>query len=104
MRDVSNQIPGDPKTFDELSIERQEHVLNWIAANLIQIKSFNYLHSSYGLKHMYQSVFSPEDRYLTNGEFRGAMLKAGFKKSVAADGKWYFNLSNRSPGLSRPKP
>ncbi|MBM6357241.1 hypothetical protein H6K10_03780 [Staphylococcus epidermidis] len=49
-----------------------------------KIKTFNTRRTSYGLKHVferrYRKVLSGtfESSYVTNGQFKGVMLKAGF--------------------------
>ena len=90
---------NDPRAFDELSKEEQAILLSWIKRNFIMIETFNVKHSSYDLKH----VFENEGVYITNGQFKGAMLKAGFSvKDMKAD-NWNFNISQKSPGIQRMK-
>ena len=62
-----------PERFDEMTEDRKYHLLAWIAQNLIPRDTFNELHTSYGLKHLIK------DEYYTNGEFKGAMKKLGYK-------------------------
>lgn len=100
----NNTECNDPASFNTLSIEKQEHLLNWIATRIVPIKSFNLLNSSYGLKHIYEGEFHNEDRYLTNGEFKGAMLKAGYNVKNQDDKNWNFNISKRSPIYCSKKP
>ena len=96
MRDVSN-IPNHPSAFDNLPIERQNHLLQWISENLIPVETFNIYHTSYGLKHKYEAqTRDANDNYVTSGEFKGAMLKAGFKVKDESDLNWNFNISKKS--------
>ena len=83
-----------PEQFDALPEERQQFLLNWISENLVPIQNFNHNRTSYGLKHMI-----PEDEYFTNGEFKGAMLKAGYKVHNKAEINWIFNVSENSPAI-----
>lgn len=85
-----------PERFDELPLERQEKLLDWIAQNLLPIQTFNTRHTSYGLKHF---VHFPDgsDSYFTNGEFKGAMIRSGFKAKNEREINWSFNISERSP-------
>ena len=66
-----------PKEFDKLPKERQALLLDWIECNLSPIQSFNPRHTSYGIKHLIH--LPQEDSYFTNGAFKGAMLKCGYK-------------------------
>ena len=71
-----NEI-DNPKKFQELSEESKQFLLNWISRNLRPIKTINTNYSSYGIKHWVEDEY-PEE-YFTNGEFKGAMLEAGYK-------------------------
>lgn len=96
MRDVS-KVPDHPSAFDQLSLEAQQHLLDWIESGLIPKQGFNERHTSYGLKHMYESqTRDGQDHYVTNGEFKGAMLKLGFKVKDEAAKNWVFNISQKS--------
>lgn len=85
-----------PEVFDALPVERQQKLLNWIAENLQPIQGFNSRHTSYGLKHCVE-FDDGADSYFTNGEFKGAMLKAGYKVRNESALNWVFNVSERSP-------
>jgi hypothetical protein len=85
-----------PENFDKLPVERRNALLSWINQNLNPIKSFNLGHSSYGLKHLVK-LPAGEDSYFDNGEFKGAMLKAGYKVKDKSELNWHFNVSERSP-------
>ena len=94
---MTNWTKGDyPERFKELPIERQEALLHWIACNLRPIQTFNNRHTSYGLKHRVK-FDNGEDEYFSNGEFKGAMLEAGFKVQSPSALNWVFNVSQRSP-------
>ena len=83
-----------PDNFEKLPGERQEQLLKWIDDNLLSRKTFNIRHTSYGLKH---SVKLAGDSYFDNGQFKGAMLKAGYKVKDATSLNWVFNVSDKSP-------
>jgi hypothetical protein len=40
--------------------------------------------------------------YVTNGEFKGAMLKAGFKVLDKTEMNWHFNVYVRKERYKRP--
>lgn len=89
-----------PERFQELPEERQKLLLDWISHNFMSIKSFNTRHTSYGLKHLIQNEC---DEYFTNGEFKGAMLAAGYIVKDKNQTNWIFNISERSPAIVRDK-
>ena len=90
----------DYSQFENLSVEQQNEVLEWIKQNLVSIKSFNPKHDSYELKHLVR--FSDGKRpYLTNGQFKGAMLRAGYRVQDMNAQNWKFNVSERSPALKK---
>ena len=88
-----------PEQFDGLSDEHREFLLNWIDKNLLSRQSFNESHTSYGLKQW----ISEDGEYFTNGEFKGAMLKSGYKVQDKSALNWVFNVSEKSPIIQRKK-
>lgn len=90
-----------PEHFDELN-EDKKCALMEFCNSLDKIKSFNMRHSSYGLKHVFETEYRKkledtfEGSYITNGQFKGAMLKAGFDVKDKTQLNWHFNLSERS--------
>lgn len=89
----------NPDNFNKLNIEKQTKLLNWISENLTPIKSFNEDRTSYGLKHIFEAA--PGGFYTDNGEFKGAMLKAGFNVMDVNMQNWYFNISKKSKCLKK---
>lgn len=86
---------NDPRGFESLTEAEQEQLLAWINKNFIYTNTFNTKRSSYYIKHL----FEKENFYVTNGQFKGAMLKAGFKVKNPDSDNWYFNISMRSPAF-----
>lgn len=80
-----------PEAFYRLSLNKQNELIEW-CKKLNKIKSYNKHHSSYGLKHM----FEHNHFYVYNGQFKGAMLLAGFNVKNIRDLNWYFNISEKS--------
>ena len=70
----------------------------WIQRNLAPKKSANQTHSSYGIKHLLQHDTGV---YLTNGEFKDAMIKSGYDPINPNDQNWYFRLSERSRAFKK---
>lgn len=79
-------------------IEVRTKVYDWIASNCIMIKRPNYKSmTSYGLKHILEH---DTKIYLTNNEFKDAMLMCGFTPADPDELNWIFNISQRSPALN----
>lgn len=88
---------GDfPEAFDTLPVELQQELLEWVKCGFIPMKNINYNHNSYSLKGMFEH---PRKTYITNGQLKGAMLKAGFRSNSDVALNWYFNISEKSPAL-----
>lgn len=76
---------NNPSEFYKLDYEHQEKLLDWISFNLSERKGFNYRFSSYRLKHLLPF-------YVTNGEFKGAMLRLGYRVADKTLMNWNFNI------------
>ena len=90
---------NDPGEFYKLDPETQGKLLDWISINLTKRKGFNYRYSSYRLKHLLPF-------YVTNGAFKGAMIRAGFRVADKAQLNWNFNVyirKGRNNENSRPR-
>lgn len=83
-----------PNEFDDLTPTEKSILLNWINQNLIKIKSINNKHSSYFLKKLFEN--SNQGFYITNGQFKGAMLESKFEIKSKYEQNWYFNVSEKS--------
>ena len=81
-------MADDSYEFEALPTERQELLLDWIRKNLNPIQSINP---------------KSENSYFTNGEFKGAMLKAGYRTENREAVNWTFNVSQRSPAILAAK-
>lgn len=94
-------IADDPNEFYKLDEVRKEALLKY-CNSLIKIKSFNTRHTSYGLKHKFETLYRNElyekgsYSYVSNGQFKGAMLEVGFKVKDKKAKNWIFNVSQRS--------
>lgn len=84
-----------PSEFDELSDSQKQILLDW-CNQINKTKSINNNHSSYGLKHIFED--SKDGFYITNGAFKGAMLKCNFDYRPASPSScnWCFNISEKS--------
>ena len=82
--------------FDSLSKEKQEQLIEWCKANFNAIKTFNDGVTSFDLKKAFS--WDPKGFYITNGQLKGAMEKAGFSLKATRDGvNAKFNISKTSP-------
>ena len=76
--------------------EVQEEVYAWIRANIVPRKTPNRRHSSYGIKHILQG---DSGIYLTNNEFKDAMMQCGFLPEDADELNWAYRISEKSPAF-----
>lgn len=78
------------------SKEVQEQVMTWIRENIIPRKAVNHGHSSYGMKHILQKATGI---YLTNNEFKDAMLLCGYEPVNPDELYWIYRISEKSPAF-----
>lgn len=90
----------DDKLITNLSDDEQKLVLDWIRVSFMPIKTVNKRHTSYGLKHLLQHETG---LYLTNNQFKHAMLLSGYYPEKAGDLNWCFRISEKSPALKRTR-
>ena len=84
----------DNNHFKDLTMSEQEKSLTWIRANVFPRKTVLNGHTSYGMKHILQ------DRtgiYMSNNQFKEAMLICGFEPFDEKELNWRYCLSNKSP-------
>lgn len=75
-------IGDDPMHFLSLTEDGRSALLDWIAQRLKPRKLINHRRTSYGLKHVYQS---DTGNYVSNGQFKGAMITAGYTPHDATE-------------------
>jgi len=79
-----------------ISNEKKEILVNWCKANFNAVKTINTQITSYDIKQTFSSL--EDGFYVTNGQIKGAMVKAGFEMKTAKDGiNSRFNVSKTSP-------
>ncbi|WP_256263116.1 hypothetical protein [Staphylococcus sp. HMSC073C12] len=75
--------------------EIKKELLEWCEKSFKPIKSINKKSTtSYGLKHLFERDEETKASYVSNEEFRGAMIKLGFEHPD--DVNMYFNISQKS--------
>ncbi len=94
--EVVNDIDR-PAEFRSLSVEEQTKAIEWCSRYFIRTRTYNDKHTSYGLKHTLQDY---DGTYLTNGQFKGAMLLCGYLPRNVEDLNWIFQISEKSPALT----
>ncbi|MDP9476638.1 MAG: hypothetical protein M3R38_13295 [Actinomycetota bacterium] len=85
-----------PEDHDALGLEERAVLRAWIAANMGPAKTPDPYRTSYGLKHRFEE--SEGGFYTTNGQFKGAMLAAGYEPEGPEDLNWRFRARLREHG------
>ncbi|MCD5464873.1 hypothetical protein LOB94_03635 [Lactobacillus delbrueckii subsp. bulgaricus] len=83
---------ADDALITDKSPEVQKKVFDWIKENIVPRKTPNDKHSSYGLKHYLEHDIGI---YLTNNEFKDAMLLCGFKPVDETELNWEYCISEK---------
>ena len=86
---------NDYHDFYKMPPDRQKKLLAWIDDNLMKDTKFNSRHTSYSIK-TFVNLGAGENSYFTNGEFKGAMLEAGFSYKNVDGINWIFNVHEDS--------
>ncbi len=84
----------DEELISDLSQENMGKVLVWISTNIYPRKTPLLTSSSYGLKHIMTSDIGI---YVTNNQFKDAMLMCGFIPINENILNWNYYISKRSP-------
>ena len=94
---LSLSVMGQGKCIlTEVAFEKEE-VLDWIRMNFLPAKNVLHGHTSYGLKHILQD---DTGIYLTNNEFKDAMMLCGYEPSNPNELNWHYRIKKRSPAFS----
>ena len=88
---------GDTALITDLPFEEQQAVFKWIKNNLIHRNSPNLCYTSYGLKHILERDLNI---YLTNNQFKDAMLMCEFFPVDHRNVNWCYFISQKSPALA----
>lgn len=83
---------NQPTDYGRLSDKEQKLLGEWIQRTFLPAKRAYPHMTSYGWKHRFEE--SEKGFYVTNGQFKGAMLAAGFQptKATANDMNWRFRV------------
>ena len=88
-----NQI-DHPEEFDKLPDDQKKIVIKWIKENILPRKTVNHIHTSYGLKHIFEA--DKIGFYMTNGMFKGAMIACGHEPVKKDDLNCNYRISQKS--------
>lgn len=80
------------------SQDEMKLVLNWIEENIHPRKTPLLDHTSYGIKHILEH---DTKIYLTNNEFKDAMLMCDYKPVDPDELNWCYCISKRSPAFDQ---
>lgn len=78
--------------------EEQKIVLDWIRRNILPRKTVLHERTSYGLKHLLEHDVKI---YLTNNEFKDAMMMCGFEPVDPNMLNWIYRISAKSPAFKQ---
>lgn len=85
----------------DLGNKEKDAVIDWIMTRLAPVKTAVHPRGSYGLKH---DMTRETGIYVSNNQFKDAMLMAGYKPENPNDDYWRFRISRRSPCFKSPLP
>lgn len=85
-------ITSDTALITDLTEQQQAAVFAWIDKHIKPIKSVNRYRTSYGLKHLMSAATGI---YVTNNQFKDAMLLKGFAPVDPYDLNWQYRISER---------
>lgn len=84
----------ESRHFNELSEDEQDKVLAWIKANVKPRQTPLKYRTSYGMKHVLERR---TNIYMTNNQFKEAMLRCGFYPVQIDALNWWYSISKASP-------
>ena len=79
-----------PRAYDTLSPKEKEALQYWIEHAIHAATKVDDQYSSYGLKYKYERETK---LYVSNAQFKGAMLVAGYLPVKKAEQNWHFTIS-----------
>lgn len=90
------KTPGDEKHLSDLPTRIQDLVLDWVFWNFFPAQKLYPHQNSYSLKHVLQKRTQV---YLTNNQFKEAMLINGFWPRDVKELNWYLYIQASSPAI-----
>ncbi|MBN4083809.1 hypothetical protein JXZ92_03210 [Mycoplasma sp. CSL10137] len=83
----------DDELIADIDEKKQEIVFNWIDENIMPRKTKLETITSYGIKHLLQK---DTGIYLTNNQFKDAMMHCGYKPVNPNELNWTYRISKKS--------
>lgn len=83
----------DAELLSDMTDEEQRTVLKWISVNVTPGKTPNERCNSYGMKFWLEQ---DTRLYLTNNQFKDAMLLSGYQPVEQGELNWHFCISSKS--------
>ena len=80
---------GDTGIYTDLPLDIQKALIKWIERNIYGRKTANLIYSSYDLKHCAERNIK---YYITNNQFKDAMLYCGFYPVNPKELNWYYKI------------
>lgn len=87
--DIDTGKLNHPNSYKNMGLKEKQTLAEWIKSKIEPSKRIYWQRSSYGLKHDFER---DTDIYVTNGEFKGAMLMEGFAPVNEKELNWYFKI------------
>ena len=89
---------GDTALLTDMTEEEQAKVTAWIRENILPRKTPLLSRSSYGMKHLLER---DTKIYMTNNQFKDAMLLCGYEPVDERLLNWNYRISKKSPAFKR---
>lgn len=86
----------DDALVTDLDADTRRVVFAWILEMLTPRRTVNSRHTSYGIKHLLEK---DTGIYLTNNQFKDAMLLCGYKPRNSSALNWCYTISETSPAF-----
>lgn len=88
----------DEKLVSDMPIDEQQMALAWIKSEMKPRKTPNLNQNTYFLKHVLEH---DTGIYMTNNQFKDAMLQCGYYPVDETELNWWYGLSEKSPALKK---
>lgn len=92
--DIDTENLNHPNCYKNMGLQEKQKLDEWIKSKFEPSKRIYRNRSSYGLKHDFNR---DTGIYVTNGEFKGAMLAAGFATENEKELNWHFKIKEKVP-------
>lgn len=84
----------DGKLLSDFQPDERAALVAWIKNNIRPRRTVNKTYTSYGLKHIAERDLN---LYISNNQFKDAMLQCGFYPDDEWETNWHYRIDNHSP-------